>query len=671
VRQAIGGRRLLLILDGVWQIEDALAFQLGGPTCASVVITRFRDVAAYLSMQAALELKELSVTESLHLMSLLTSQVVEGAWGATRALVQAVGGLPLALTLLGHVLRQQTYSGQPRRLHAAFLRVSTGEQRLQMRVPSPAGEEGAWGDTERFPSLESVIALSDARLSRGVRQTFYALAVLPAKPHSFSEAAALAVSQGQGEHLDALVDAGLLEQAEGRYRLHQTISDYASLHLTGAAWVQAQTRLIAQAVAYVEQGQPEADRMEQDAPTLLLALESAAQLGRWGELVSLLLALMPLFLLRGSYALAEQYVRRAQQSSQPLSAIQQLHLLHAQGQTAHKQGRYDQARRAFQQGLTLARQQGQQDLLTILLADLGWVSWKCGAYAQAQECVEEGLALARQRQDRQGMSCLLQQLGVIQARRGQYRESEACLREGLTLARQLGEPERCCLLLLNLGTTLLNRGAYGPAETALQEGLALARQMRHREWISLVLLNLADLVLMQRQEELALAYVQEGLTLARQIEHRELMSGHLVNQGMIAYHQGDYQQAEAALTEGIQLAQQTGIPYLIGYAHYEAGNCALAQQKWEAAQEAFAAMEQVGREPEQELRALACYGQGRVAQAQGQPEHAYALGQASLHLLEEIGQEEKAREVRHWLSTQARPMDAPPHAPAEPEEPGT
>ena len=87
--------------------------------------------------------------------------------------------------------------------------------------------------------------MTDQQLDEQARTALYALSVFPSKPNSFSEEAALAIANCAAPILDALFDAGLLESSvSGRYTLHQTIADYARLHLQDATAYERLHRLL-------------------------------------------------------------------------------------------------------------------------------------------------------------------------------------------------------------------------------------------------------------------------------------------------------------------------------------------------------------------------------------------------------------------------------------------
>ncbi|TMC22006.1 MAG: helix-turn-helix domain-containing protein, partial [Chloroflexi bacterium] len=202
LRTAIGSRKMLLVIDDAWKIEEALTFKVGGPNCAHMLTTRYRDVASHIAFDGATEIQELSEEESMALLRLLAPAVVEREGKRTLDLIRAVGGLPLALTLMGNYLRKQAYSGQPRRIATALQRLSSATERLQISEPHGPVESHPSLTSETQVSLQSVIAVTDQVLPQDARHALYALSVFPPKPNSFSEDAALAVIDGGIEALD-------------------------------------------------------------------------------------------------------------------------------------------------------------------------------------------------------------------------------------------------------------------------------------------------------------------------------------------------------------------------------------------------------------------------------------------------------------------------------------
>src|SRR3989440_8092992 len=132
---AIGLRRMLLVIDDAWRVEDALACKVGGPNCAYLVTTRFPSIAAHITVDGATAIQELNEEQSLALLRLLAPEVVKREEKKIHDLIHAVGGLPLALTLMGNYLRKQAYSGQARRVHTALKRLNVVEERLQLSEP--------------------------------------------------------------------------------------------------------------------------------------------------------------------------------------------------------------------------------------------------------------------------------------------------------------------------------------------------------------------------------------------------------------------------------------------------------------------------------------------------------------------------------------------------------
>ena len=224
----IGRRKLLVVLDDVWQMEDALACAVGGPNCAYLLTTRFPQLALSFSSGQAMQLCELDDQRSLHLLQRLAPAAVAQEPALAQSLAQAVGGLPLALTLMGNAVRSEAHDGQPRRIRAALARLLHAGERLRLAEPRSILERSP-GLPSSLVSLQATIALSEQRLDEQARRSLRALAqAFRPRPDIFSEEDALNVCHESIEALDALSDAGLLQSAGAdHYTLHPTIADYA------------------------------------------------------------------------------------------------------------------------------------------------------------------------------------------------------------------------------------------------------------------------------------------------------------------------------------------------------------------------------------------------------------------------------------------------------------
>jgi len=650
LRRAIGSRRFLLVIDDAWTLDDALLLKVGGPNCAHLLTTRFPAIATQIAADGATPIRELSNDEGMVLLRMLAPQVVESETQRARELVEAVGGLPLALNLIGNYLRMQSYTGQTRRVTAALQRLSDAGARLDIGEPRGPAERhpSLAGDTP--VSLRTVISVTDQQLEPASSAALHALSVFPPRPNSFSEEAALTIAACPVETLDLLTDTGLLETSGGdRYSLHQTIADYARLQLADHA---PHERLIAYATAYAEQNRKAYDLLESESSNILAALEAAAELGHESELIRAACAFAPYLLARGLYPLAETHLQRAYQAATRQDDRSGLAstLLYL-GEMAQKQGNYEQAGHYLQEGLEHARAIKDNDRICAILANLGTVSWKTGKHAQAETYLQEGLTLARELNNSERISELLTNLGSVSTSQSAYAQAEIYLQEGLEIARRIYNREQICTILIVLGAIEGQQGSYEQAEAYLQEGLSLARQLGHRERISGLLSNLGDIAGEQGHYGQAEKYFSEGLEVAQQIEQREWTSFLLLNLALVNRKQGNHELAEKYSQESLILARQIGIPQITSIILYECGNLYLEQQQSKEAETAFREMLTLIPGGSQDLSALAQYGLARVLAEQGKFEEAIKLGGASVAILEAIGHR-NTEEVKQWLEAQ-------------------
>ncbi len=336
IRDVIGTRRMLLVIDDAWKIDEALAFKVGGPNCAYLLTTRIPSVALHFANGGAIVVHELDEEESLKLLARFTPDFVANESGAARALAQSAGGLTLALTLIGKYLQSQVYSGQPRRLRAALERLRRAEERLQLTMQL-APFEHCTCSKHALLSLQAVIETSVRQLDEAAQRVLSRLSAFPAKPHSFSEEAALAVSDAPVELLDELVDAGLLESAgPERYTLHQTIFDYASAWQDGSV---AYERMVEYYTNFVEMHETDYEILELEASNVLAALQAAFERGMSALLIRGAIHFSVFLKARRLYELAETHLKRAELAARSVEDLANLsRILYHQEEIADLRG---------------------------------------------------------------------------------------------------------------------------------------------------------------------------------------------------------------------------------------------------------------------------------------------------------------------------------------------
>jgi len=595
IHTAIGMQKMLLVIDDIWEVKKGLDFKLGGPNCVHLLTTRIPEVALLFAGEKATKVDELSEDNGVELLAQLAPGVIEAEPDEARELVQAVGGLPLAIVLIGNYLRVKMHSGQPRRLRAALKALSEAGKRLEIEQPQGVLEHHPSLPSDVPLSLKAAINISEQALDEASRQTFRALSVFPPKPNSFLEEAALAVCGEPIETLDVLFDFGLLESAgTGHYTLHQVIADYARIKLTDKT---AFNRMAEFFVNFVEIHKADYSVLDTEIANILAALQAAFDQEMQEALVRGANAFYKFLDTRGLYETAEIHLNRAQQAARSLNDIKGLattllnlgiiamkcgnsvaaeeymregliiahriecremisRFLVSLGSHAYYCGDYEQAEKYYREGLTIACEIGHCENIRHSLARLGALAYYCGECKLAEEYLQEGLDLARKMENCEDVSGMLIGLGWVKITQGNYEQAEKYYREGLTIACEIGYRERISASLIGLGTVAIGRGDYEQAEKYHQEGLTIAREIGHRERISSSLIGLGTVALGYGNYEQAEKYFREGLTIAREIGHRDRISILLGYLGYLALNRGNYKLAEEYLQEGVSSCPQ-------------------------------------------------------------------------------------------------------------------
>lgn len=663
IHDAIGQRRLLLIIDDAWEIAEALALQVGGPNCAHLVTTRFPEIARRFAAEATIVVRELENADGQRLLMRLAPEVVRAEPEEAQALVAAVGGLPLALTLLGNFLRAQAHSGQPRRLRAALERLHHAEARLQLGEPQPLVGAHPGLSAGAPLSLQTVIGMSDQQVSAEARAALRALAVFPPKPNTFPEEAAVAVNNLPVETLDKLVDAGLLEiSGLERYTLHQTIADYARAQLTDTI---ALERLVDYYISYVETlSANDAAAVDRESSNILAALEAAFEREMRPALVRGVHAFAPILIRRGIYTVAEAQLQRSLDAARSLEDIigQATAWLHL-GRIAEARGNYVQAHECWQDGLMLARQSKQDGLVAEMLMELGVLARQQGQPAQANQYFEEALDAARRAGDRKREGDTLRNLGILLREKGQPERARQLYEDALAVFHEVGEQQGSARTLNNLGVLARQQGQPERARQLLEEALAIFRQLEDRRGAAIALGNLSRLAENRGQLREARQLYEEALAAFEQLGDRRSAAQVVHNLGTLAWAQGQPAQARHFFEDSLATLRQLGDQRTAALTLNELGSLAREQGQFEEAgqflAEALNSFQQLG---DQREGAFALRELGVLAHTQGKSEQARLFLSESLETFQHLEDQREGAFTLRELGILARTQGEPEQA---------
>lgn len=233
----IGERHVLLVVDDVWTSAEGQYFMLAGPHITRVLTSRKRGVARDLNPRAQVHVvPKLALDDSLRLLRALAPQAAEAEADALRMLADRVDGLPLALVLLGRMLRNNEDESRP--VQDLLASLSDIRRMFAAKKPMEFAENASFSLAEVVEAGYSQLGSSgllngEPTDAQQLREAVTALAVLRPDPIWFDESLALSVAEVRPVLLRQLVQAGMLERraaarpgGEPRYTMHRVIAEY-------------------------------------------------------------------------------------------------------------------------------------------------------------------------------------------------------------------------------------------------------------------------------------------------------------------------------------------------------------------------------------------------------------------------------------------------------------
>jgi predicted ATPase/class 3 adenylate cyclase len=227
-------------------------------------------------------------------------------------------------------------------------------------------------------------------------------------------------------------------------------------------------------------------------------------------------------------------------------------------------GHYTEARRWLEQSLA-ASPQGPSKLRGLALDGVGVMAMRQGDFASAMQALEQSLTIWRGTNERKSISGTLSNLGAIAERQGDLDRAQALQEEALTIARELGDPLRVALILNNLATALQAKGETSQAITYLEESVAIKRKEGNLVGLAASLTNLAILMVDTGDLAGAIANLKETLEIDRRLGNVSGIADTLGNLAALTSEQGDLARAAALDAEALETWRNLGDRLSIAY----------------------------------------------------------------------------------------------------------
>ncbi len=400
---------------------------------------------------------------------------------AVATICRLLDGIPLAIELAAARVRSLSVKDIAARL----------SDRLRLLA------SGSRDGLPHHQTLRASIDWSHDLLSPDDRATFRRLSVF-AGGWTLEAAEAVAAdgllrTQDVLDSLTALVEKSLviLDEEEGRYRMLDTVRDYALEQLGRAGELEAsRSRHLAFYLSLTERAYDKLfsneqgewlTRLHAERENLLAAHAACDHVARGTELgLDLAFRTKPYWINQGSLGLGYRVTREAVERAGPQPRAGRARGLSVLGELCSFMGRYAEALQYLRESLAIARELGDNsmaaaDLNTLCMASLG-----CSDLAGARRYATEGLAVAREVGDTRKIAAMLVSLAQLNRSEGALDAAEEQYSEALALMNELGDRESVAVAHLNLAMVAISRGSLANARSTLCQAFAIIKETGSR-----------------------------------------------------------------------------------------------------------------------------------------------------------------------------------------------
>ena len=648
-------RELLLVLDNLEQVVSVapdLAALL--ETCPRLTILATSREPLRLRAEVEYPLKPLAEAPAVELFRQRATEIepeFEAAYARLAELCGRLEGIPLAIELA-----------------AARVKVLSADdliERLDHRLPLLTS--GPRDAPARQRTLRATIEWSHDLLAEGERQLFARLAVFEG---GWTLDAAEDVCHADLDTLQSLVEKSLVRADSGRFRMLETIREYALEQFAELPDSdELRSKHAEHYLALAVRAEPEltgADqlawhaRLVADYENLRASLAWFLRHDEGGASLQLASALVLFWFNRGLYRDGLHWLELVLHDTADDKAPARAGALWGAGFLWSLFGDAELAKERLEEGLTLAREVGAGVFIARSLEILGLLSFFENDIPRARTFFEEGIEAARQAGDQWGVADSLGTLASIYPLQGEFDLADDVGADALALGRELGDLQGVRMANFALALTAARRGDLKTARELSEEGLEICRELGDLWFVSYFLWILSTTATEAGDYDAAREQAEESLKVARELEGPLLIVCALDAMALAARTADDDAAARRLLAEAVELGRTKIIPdSYVASALRSLGEVAAALGDESEAEACFAeALARARGVDDRWVAARVKSSQASLAHGRGEPELAEALAREALALQRELGDELGAVETTERLASIVAGHDA-------------
>lgn len=641
IQRAIGLLHIFFIIDDAWEIDDALAFQVGGPNCARLITTRLPKLAKDFAEDGLKEISELDEANGLLLLSRFAPLASREHPDDARIIVQKAGGLPLAIRSTAKHFEVTANQGK-NELREFIRNLNQAEEWLNLSLPQvPAAAHPSL--PEGIPiSLMASLEVSEQALNNITQQAFWSLSVFPPKPNTFSLDAAIAVSETSSQTIASLIEFGLLEESGERLSMHQAITDYAHLR----------AHYLSSPTSEMSKGHSQVIGASERYAVFYAGIlsETAKQYELGGDDLQVSLSL---------FDLEWENIQAAQQWSAENSNISEVALelsiqfpISATNLFLLREYRHERIQ-WLEAGLKSALSINDVDSEAKLLSSLGNAYESSSKHKQAIECYQQAISKFRKIGNRKGEGRTLGNLGLVYTKMGRPKIAYNFYYQFLKIAREIGDRQAEGNALGNLGIACKNLGKLYRSTVFHHHALIIAQEMGDYHGEQRTLVDFGNTCLELGNIDHAVNLYKQALEIALRVNDIYGKSDALGNLGLAYATQGDNDLAIEYFSQALAIDRETNYPYGEMHTLNELSKLHTAQGKYQPAIECAKQAETIAINIENEpCRGDALFGMSIPYYHLGELSRAITCAQKALEIYESTNDpaaKDVSNKLAQWL----------------------